>query len=146
MGPAEPRSGVVEHREDVHRRIGEDAAGISRDVAPLHLAASLLCVRHRVRGFHDAEDEARYNEAVNGGGVAELVRLREAGFINEVSLGMNDAYFVQRMLDDNPHGTFDSVMMAGSWNLLDQDGLLVLLECQRRGVKVRVYFYYCTVN
>jgi D-threo-aldose 1-dehydrogenase len=50
------------------------------------------------------------------------------------------------MLNDNPVGTFDSVMMAGSWNLLDQDGLLVLLECQRRGVKVRVYFYYCTVN
>jgi D-threo-aldose 1-dehydrogenase len=83
---------------------------------------------------------------VKGGGVAELVKLREEGFINEVSLGMNDAYFVQRMLNDNPAGTFDSVMMAGSWNLLDQDGLLVLLECQRRGVKVRVYFYYCTVN
>ena len=92
----------------------------------------------RVDGLriHDAEDEARYNEAVNGGGVAELVRLREAGLINEVSLGMNDAYFVQRMLNDNPIGTFDSVMMAGSWNLLDQDGLLVLLECEHRGVKV----------
>ena len=56
VGTAEPWSGVVEHREDVHRRIREDAAGISRDVAPLHLAASLLCVRHRVRGFHDAAD------------------------------------------------------------------------------------------
>ena len=102
----------------------------------------------RVDGLriHDAEDEARYNEAVNGGGVAELVKLREEGLINEVSLGMNDANFVRRMLHDNPAGTFDSVMMAGSWNLLDQDGLLVLLECQRRGVKVRVYFYYCTVN
>ena len=102
----------------------------------------------RVDGLriHDAEDEARYAEAVNGGGVAELVKLREAGFINEVSLGMNDAYFVQRMLHDNPAGTFDSVMMAGSWNLLDQDGGDVLLECQRRGVKVRVYFYHCTVN
>jgi D-threo-aldose 1-dehydrogenase len=51
----------------------------------------------RVDGLriHDAEDEARYNEAVNGGGVAELVKLREEGLINEVSLGMNDAYFVQ---------------------------------------------------
>ena len=83
---------------------------------------------------------------MNGGGVAELVKLREEGLINEVSLGMNDANFVRRMLHDNPAGTFDSVMMAGSWNLLDQDGGDVLLECQRRGVKVRVYFYHCTVN
>jgi D-threo-aldose 1-dehydrogenase len=27
-------------------------------------------------------------------------------------------------------------MMAGSWNLLDQDGLDVLLECQARGIRV----------
>ena len=48
---------------------------------------------------------------------------------------MNDAAYVLRMLA-NPPGTFDSVMMAGAWNLLDQDGYDVLLECQERGVRV----------
>ena len=86
--------------------------------------------------IHDAEDEARYAQANAGGGVAELVKLRDEGAINEVSLGMNDATFVRRMLEDNPPNTFDSVMMAGAWNLLDQDGEDVLLECERRGVAV----------
>ena len=86
--------------------------------------------------IHDAEDEARYAQANAGGGVAELVKLRDEGAINEVSLGMNDATFVRRMLEDNPPNTFDSVMMAGAWNLLDQDGWDVLLECERRGVAV----------
>ena len=86
--------------------------------------------------IHDAEDEARYAQANAGGGVAELVKLRDDGSIREVSLGMNDASFVRRMLEDNPPGTFDSVMMAGSWNLLDQDGEDVLAECERRGVAV----------
>jgi len=86
--------------------------------------------------IHDAEDEARYAQANAGGGVAELVKLRDEGAIREVSLGMNDATFVRRMLEDNPPGTFDSVMMAGAWNLLDQDGADVLAECERRGVAV----------
>ena len=87
--------------------------------------------------IHDAEDEARYAQANAGGGVAELVKLRDdERAIREVSLGMNDAAFVRRMLEDKPPGTFDSVMMAGAWNLLDQDGGDVLWECERRGVAV----------
>ena len=92
----------------------------------------------RIEGLriHDAETPERFEAATTGGGVRALTALRDAGTISEVSLGMNDASYVLRMIRENPPGTFDSVMMAGSWNLLDQDGLEVLLECQARNIKV----------
>ena len=92
----------------------------------------------RIEGLriHDAETAERFEEAVRGGGVRSLAALRDSGAVSEVSLGMNDASYIMRMLNENEPGTFDSVMMAGSWNLLDQDGLDVLLECQARGVAV----------
>lgn len=92
----------------------------------------------RIEGLriHDAETTERFEDAMRGGGVRALAALRDSGAISEVSLGMNDASYIMRMLNENEPGTFDSVMMAGSWNLLDQDGLDVLLECQTRGVAV----------
>ena len=81
---------------------------------------------------HDAEDEFRFTEAMApGGGIDALVELRERGEIRSVSLGMNDAKFVTRMIKGKPEGTFDSIMSAGAWNLIDQDGLDLLLDCQR---------------
>jgi len=86
---------------------------------------------------HDAEDEERFAQAMApGGGIDALVELRSKGAIKSVSLGMNDAAYVLRMLQGKPPGTFDSIMSAGSWNLIDQDGYDLMLECQRRGVKV----------
>ena len=86
---------------------------------------------------HDAEDEVRFGQAVaSDGGVDALVALRTSGRIQNVSLGMNDPSYVTRMLREKPPGTFDSIMSAGAWNVIDQDGYDLLLECQRRGVKV----------
>ena len=51
---------------------------------------------------------------------------------------MNDPAYTMRMIRGKPRGTFDSIMLAGAWNLLDQDGFEVLLECQRRDIKVHV--------
>jgi hypothetical protein len=70
------------------------------------------------------------------GGVDALVEMRESGIIEAVSLGMNDPHYVKRMLLEKPNGTFDSVMSAGAWNLIDQDGLELMLLCQSRGVKI----------
>ena len=86
--------------------------------------------------IHDAETPERFEAAMSGGGVAALARLRAQGKIAEVSLGMNDAAYVLRMIRESAPGTFDSVMMAGSWNLIDQDGYEVLLECQERNIAV----------
>lgn len=86
---------------------------------------------------HDAEDEARFAQAMApGGGIDALVELRDAGVIKSVSLGMNDATYVLRMITGKPPGTFDSIMSAGAWNLIDQDGYELLVECQNRGIKV----------
>ena len=70
------------------------------------------------------------------GAVDGMVQLRKEGLIENVSIGMNDAAFVLRMIEGKPKGTFNSVMLAGSWNLLDQSGLEVLKACEARGVDV----------
>ena len=90
----------------------------------------------RIEGvrIHDAETPERFEGAMKG--ARALRALRDAGRIGEVSLGMNDAKYVLRMIRESEPGTFDAIMMAGSWNLLDQDGLAVLLECQQRNIKV----------
>tara|TARA_B110000977_G_scaffold127702_3_gene163171 strand:+ start:30986 stop:32164 length:1179 start_codon:yes stop_codon:yes gene_type:complete len=86
---------------------------------------------------HDAEDDLRFNSAVaDGGGVDALVELRTRGKIQAVSLGMNDPVYVKRMITEKPSGTFDSIMSAGTWNLIDQDGLDLMLECQKKGIKI----------
>ena len=53
-----------------------------------------------------------------------------------MSLGMNDPTYVRRMISGKPEGTFDSIMSAGAWNLINQDGYELMLECQKRGIKV----------
>jgi len=65
-----------------------------------------------------------------------MVELREQGWIEELSLGLNDSEYVLKFLRHYPAGTFDNIMMAGCFNLIDQDGLEVLQECQQMGVRV----------
>ena len=68
--------------------------------------------------------------------LAGLRALREAGRIEEVSLGMNMVVAPQilRLLREAPKGTFDNIMLAHGWNLLCQDGLEVVQECSVRGM------------
>merc|ERR1712032_1070237 len=64
------------------------------------------------------------------------VKLRSDGKIGEVSMGMNSSGYLLKYIRKYPTGTFDNIMMAGCWNLIDQDGLELLQECQSRGIKV----------
>merc|ERR1719330_1974613 len=66
-----------------------------------------------------------------------MVELRSKGLVAEIGLGMGSVEYALRFLRKYPAGTFDSLMLACSWNLLDQDGLEVLRECQRLGVRVQ---------
>ena len=88
--------------------------------------------------LHDAEVPSRFDKATaaSGGGVDELVAMRSEGLIQDVGLGFNNPEYILAMLRSRPAGTFDSVMMAGRWNLIDQSGLGVLLECQRQNIAV----------
>ena len=87
--------------------------------------------------MHDAEDEERFAEATApGGAVDTMIELRQRGEIKEVSLGMNSADYLLRYVQQYPEGTFDNIMMAGCWNLIDQDGYELLVACQERCIKV----------
>ena len=42
------------------------------------------------------------------------------------------------LLANCPAGTFDTALLAGGWNLLEQSNGAVLQECARRGVAVHL--------
>lgn len=86
--------------------------------------------------LHDAENPERWAEVTEQGGIDAMVQLRTEGKINEVSMGMNSSEYLLKFIQKYPTGTFDNIMMAGCFNLIDQDGLTLLQECQSRGVKV----------
>lgn len=91
-----------------------------------------------VARIHDCETADRFAEARDGGCVEALVELRRAGAIREVSLGMSEPEYVHKWLDAVPPGTFDNVMMAGSWNLLDTTGASVLRRATATGVAMHL--------
>mmetsp|Transcript_26097 Transcript_26097/g.60217 ORF Transcript_26097/g.60217 Transcript_26097/m.60217 type:complete len:341 (-) Transcript_26097:243-1265(-) len=87
--------------------------------------------------LHDAETEEFFDWATQeGGAVDAMVKLRESGEVDQLSLGMNSPDWILRFLRKYPEGTFDNVMLAGDWHLLDFSGLEVLQECQARGISV----------
>lgn len=91
--------------------------------------------------LHDCESEAKFEAATApDGALAELVRLKHEGHIQDISLGMNDSSYALRLLRISPPQSIDSVMIAGCWNLLDHDltALELLQECQTRGIKVHI--------
>lgn len=122
---------------DVTPVLDYSAEGVRRSHAD---SLRRLGIRREIFGLrvHDAEDAARFAaaSAPATGGVDALVEMRNAGIIEAVSLGMNDPMYVERMLREKPNGTFDSVMSAGAWNLIDQDGAGLMALCQARGVKI----------
>ena len=92
--------------------------------------------------IHDCESDssiaAVLATALCDGGLAALVKMRADGLISEVSLGVNDASAALKILTSCPLGSLDSIMIAGSWNLLDhsQSCLDLLLECQKQNIVV----------
>jgi hypothetical protein len=89
----------------------------------------------------DAVDEV----LAPGGHLAALAALRAEGRVAEVSLGMNahagfgrGPPYILRLLRGAPAGAFDSALLAGGWNLLNQEAWPVLCECARRGVPVHL--------
>lgn len=98
--------------------------------------------------------------AVAPGGMIEGLRsLRDEGAILEVSLGMNangdrpgsaarpggvagssptntEPAQILRLIRRAPADTFDSALVSGGWNLLNQDAYEVFVECEARGIAV----------
>ena len=75
--------------------------------------------------------------------LAGLSALRSDGVIEEVSLGLNafDPAIVQghrRLFERPPPGTVQSVLLAGGFNLLNQNALPLLEEAEARGIEVHM--------
>ena len=88
---------------------------------------------------HDCEDEMRYNEAANKdtGAFVKIKQMRDdEKVVEDVSLGGNDPMYSLRAIRESADNTFDGVMAAGSWNLIDQDGCELYKECEKRGMYI----------
>jgi D-threo-aldose 1-dehydrogenase len=95
--------------------------------------------------IHDCENEESIaavlgdaGNTLNSGGLSALVEMRLNAKIRDVSLGVKDAASALAVLRGAPTGSFDSIMIAGCWNLLEHSStcLELLLECQRRSIPV----------
>ncbi len=95
----------------------------------------ITCIR-----LHDAETDEKFNLATTLGSIEAMVGMKEQGMVNTVSLGMNDPKYIMKFLDIYSYGSnkLDSIMMAGSWNLMDQSGLDVLKRCEELDVDVHL--------
>jgi len=94
---------------------------------------------------HDAETPERWEEACGpDGGIKMLESLRAKGQIGEVSLGFNSAEYLLKTVRHFPVGTIDNIMIARTWNLLDTSAYGLLMECQRRGIKVHMAAIFCS--
>ena len=72
------------------------------------------------------------------GGLQELVQLRNDGYIQDVSFGLNDVNIALRIVKDAPLDSIDSILIAGCWNLLDHSSnfQLLLSECKTKRIKI----------
>lgn len=85
------------------------------------------------RFTHGDEQPLRFREAMEGAYKA-LERLRAAGFIKAIGLGVNNWEVCRDALR---HGDFDGFLLAGRYTLLDQTALPELLPlCLERGAGI----------
>lgn len=83
--------------------------------------------------MHDDAFEQRFDEAVTGA-YATLARLRDAGTVRAVGVGLKNPAVALRLLQK---ADFDYVMLAGGYTLLVHDALDALLPwCSEHGVSV----------
>jgi D-threo-aldose 1-dehydrogenase len=95
------------------------------------------------------DDDIHIEETSSAAGLIKLLEMRDKDHVVEdVGLGMNDPSYIMKILQHPTYvhytggsGTttnsqLTSIMMAGKWNLLNQSGYEVLLECQARNIEV----------
>ena len=95
--------------------------------------------------LHDADSEQLFAEATIGSaegrsGLDAMIELRRQGLVQQIGLGLNDAVVALKYirLATSRQFKFDSIMIAGCWNLLNQSGFELLIECQACGIDVHL--------
>ncbi len=91
----------------------------------------LQLARIDIAWIHDPDD---HWQAAIEGAYPELHRLREAGVVAAIGVGMNQAPMLARFVRETD---IDAILLAGRYTLLDQEALADLLPaCVERGVAV----------
>jgi len=131
--PGEPEGRDLEAGFDVpadSRRVWDfSAAGVRRSVE--ESLERLGLDRIDVALVHDPDE---HEAQARAGALPELLRMREEGTIRAVGLGMNQTAMPVRFVEEFD---LDVVLVAGCYNLLDQDALDDLLPTAlRRGTSV----------
>ena len=101
----------------------------------LGLARVDIALIHDIDRFtHGPEAQPRrFREAMEGAYPA-LARLKAAGAVRSIGLGVNDWHVCRDALE---HGDFDGFLLAGRYTLIDQSALAELLPaCERRGARI----------
>lgn len=101
----------------------------------LGMARIDIALIHDIDAFTHGPDaqRQRFREAMKGAYPA-LARLKAAGVVRAIGLGVNDW---QVCLDALEHGDFDGFLLAGRYTLIDQSALTELLPaCERRGARI----------
>jgi len=138
--PAAPRDqhgyvGVLPFRQRFDYSYDGALRSIEDSLQRLGLARVDIALIHDIDAFtHGAEAQPlRFREAMEGAYRA-LARLKAAGAIAAIGLGVNDG---RVCCDALRHGDFDGFLLAGRYTLIDQSALAELLPaCQRRGVHI----------
>ena len=86
---------------------------------------------------HDCETEHLLDLATGkDGALSGLSALKKEGKIKSLGIGVNDPDYALRAIRSSAGHLIDTVMIAGSWNLLDQSAYSLLCLCQRKGIEV----------
>ncbi len=121
------RDGVLRSLEDSLARLG-----LARiDVALIHDIDPAT---------HGAEQPRRFREAMAGAYPA-LDRLRRAGVLGAIGVGVNSWEVCHAAAEA---ADFDCFLLAGRYTLLEQEALVLLELCERRGIAVIVGAPYNT--
>lgn len=87
--------------------------------------------------LHDCDSNHHINQAIKEGGISELVRLRDTEkLIVDVSIGTNNPSAAKYILDAAPPGSFNSLLLANSWNLIDHpiSTQELLMQCHDQSI------------
>ncbi|MFC9437498.1 aldo/keto reductase [Nocardia sp. NPDC057030] len=113
------------------RRRDYSAAGVRQSLADS--LARLGLDRVDLLLIHDPDE---YQAETLAGAMPELVRMRDAGVVSGIGVGVNDVDVALRFVRET---AIDHVMIAGRYTLLDRRAEAELLpECAHRGIRVLV--------
>jgi D-threo-aldose 1-dehydrogenase len=135
--PEEPDNLEPDGEDGIPRfrcEFGYTAAGVRAS-----LASSLERLRLReidILYVHDSDGSGRHGDDDFAIALEEAVRLRDAGVVRAIGMGMNEWELTGRMME---RFDIDFVLLAGRYTLLEQSALSEFLpQCIERGVQLAI--------